>query len=284
MKHDLLSYFDIRDQLSNQLSQATEVVLLSAYVKESAVQWILDVISDEAEVTLVSRFTCSDIQAGSTDIEVIRLALDSNWSVKCVPNLHAKVYLFDRESLLVGSANLTSNGLQLFGNGNLEATVEVKPSESDIQFVDNVVTTAQSIDYLILEKMERHLEINSHGVGQKTIEEWPMDLFPISGQVWVSDFIWLTKKSDFLLQIKKDDYMRSKAYQWLKIKLKSGDNQSMSYGALSKALHTDLCDDPAPYRSSVKELLSGVIEYAELHAKSEVTVSRPRHSQVLQLR
>lgn len=280
----MLSYFEIREGLSRHLASSGEIFLLTAYVKRSAIEWAQELAQDGAKVTLVSRFSCADIQAGSTDIEVIRLALDSNWSVKSLPSLHAKVFLFDKTSLIVGSANLTSNGLLLSGSGNLEAAIELNASESDVEFVNHVVDSAQDISYEVLERMESHLNSSIKSKPENTFGEWPEDLFPESGKVWVSDFLWLTDKAEIPQEINKVDFKNCKAFQWLKRTLKSGNNDGLRYGELTKNLHDDLCDDPAPYRSSVKELLSGVIEYAELYAQSEISVSRPGYSQVLKLR
>lgn len=280
----MLSYLDISERLKHNLLSSNDVVLLSAYVKQSAIEWVNELVPDDGLVTLVSRFTCADIQAGSSDLEAIRLALDANWSVNSVPNLHAKSFMFDRETVMVGSANLTSNGLMLFGSGNLEAVIEKAASKEDIAFVESVVNSSHVINYEVLGKMEDYLGSSMDSKGLSSLDKWPDDLFPKERRIWVNDFLWLLRKQESSDVEMRKVFSNSNAYRWLIQILKSKSQFGLRYGELTKILHEDLCDDPSPYRTNVKELLSGLIRSVELYAEDEVDVSRFRYSQVLKLK
>lgn len=285
----MLSYSEIREHLRYQLSISNEIFLLSAFVKKNVVDWISQQAQAATRITLVSRFSCSDFLAGASDIDSIDLALSLGWTVKRFPSLHAKVFLFDKKTVIVGSANLTSNGLMISGRGNLEAAYQLEADSSDLNFVKDTVEYAENIDSEVLKKMREHIHGQELGLKQEKISEWPIGLFGVEKRIWVDDFFWLThcdvpNEEDSSFQEIQQEFSQSGAFIWVKRKLLSSHDKSMSYGELTKALHDELCDDPRPYRSSVKELLSTAIDFCIAFPALGILVDRPNFSQILTLK
>ena len=71
---------------------------------------------------------------------------------------------------------------------------------------------------------------------------------------------------------------RSKAYQWLKGFLAKEPDQQAWFGRITVGLFDSLLDDPRPYRSEIKQMLSNLIEYVAQCGAPEIIVDRPRHS------
>ena len=62
-------------------------------------------------MVVITSSNISNFLNGSLDVKAIQTLLNNNVSVRNYQNLHAKIYLFDREKVLITSANLTHNGL-----------------------------------------------------------------------------------------------------------------------------------------------------------------------------
>ena len=71
---------------------------------------------------------------------------------------------------------------------------------------------------------------------------------------------------------------RSKAYQWLKGFLGNEPDQQAYFGRITEVLFDSLLDDPRPYRSEIKQMLSNLIEYAARCGTQEIVVDRPKYS------
>jgi HKD family nuclease len=295
MKNTILSSDDLRVQLQDEFNNANEIILLSAYLTEEAVDWLLNDLSKSSNVTLVGRFLPSDFACGASAIKAVSKALNNGCKVACLPDLHAKIYVIDRQKMFVGSANFTSNGLKLHGQGNLEASIEAEVSEQNLEFVDKIVSNAVSINHAILADMEKYVEKNKNVLkSEKTYTKWPSNILPRDLKIWVTNFPWLnlSEESREESAIKHDKYefgdnqemfFSSKAYNWLCSVLKEKESQEIYYGELSAKLHNDLIDDPKPYRKEVKMLLSNLLTYVEKYAGNEIEVDRPDHSQHIKL-
>ena len=262
---------------------------------ETAVEWLSDILLELVDVTIIGRFIPADFANGASSIQAVSKALDHGWKIACLPDLHAKIYVIDRSKMFVGSANFTCNGLKLHGQGNLEASIETEPSSSNLEFVDNIVSNSFPITYKTLAKMERY--VNQHKEilrGATTFIKWPINIIPKDQKIWVTNFPWLNLNDENGDEsaIKHDHYefgnnnemfFQSKAYSWLCAVLKEKENCEIYYGELSARLHSDLIDDPKPYRKEVKVLLSNLLSYCEKFAKKEVQIDRPSYSQRIKL-
>lgn len=292
------------EQLKGLLEKAIEnsdskLVIISAYITQVAVDWLAKHVPQGIEVHMVCRLQPFDVINGSTHIPALIKAIDKGWSVSCLHSLHAKIYAIDDELIYAGSANLTSNGLKIYGMGNLEASVRISPSEQNLSFIESVRSSSTVMSKNILKKMQFYVE------GKKAeihTFKWPVDILDEREGVWAQDFFWTQScTSDDkdgsshdleMLGIKNFDcgdalltekVWDSRCIQWLVSTLKNENDQELFFGSLTKALHDDLKDDPAPYRKDVKALIQNMLSYCESYLSDYIEVSRPNYSQRIKL-
>lgn len=278
----------------------TRFVCISAYMTKPAIEWMFEYLPDEIEVILVCRLNPGDIVSGGTDLEALKLALGFGATVKFLLPLHAKIYVLDDRELFLGSANMTSSGLKIYGEGNLEVAVHRFAEEGSLTFINKIVSLSQVLTLEMIEKMEAYVQ----DLSDKSVDisVWPEEIVRESSGVWVPDFFWLNPGVDLGSESSNHDLellgvtefnsdreiMRQRVLQtrgiiWLIRLLDSAPDKSMYFGALSAQLHTDLQDDPAPYRSEVKSLLQNILGYCQRYLPDDIEVLRPKHSQLVRL-
>ena len=273
--------------------QANNVTLVSAYITAPAIQWIADQIPSGCDVSVVARFRPGDIANRASDFEAADLVLEHGWSFRVLDNLHAKIYLIDNKHLFVGSANLTANGLMLYGQGNLECCVRVSATEENLAFVKKIADASSPVNGEQLAQMKAYLSGLSNVSAKTTTGArfWPEFIIPETRSLWVLDFPWALAGEEgglcehdadlFALplaateaQIKRE-FLLSKPFNWLLSILAEKGEREIYFGELSAKLHSALSDDPAPYRKSVKQLLVNLLSYCRRYAQEQVRVDVP---------
>ncbi len=272
-------------------------LFLSAYFTKSALDWMSELSVNE-KIKLVIRATPRDFLSGASDIVAVREGLDFGWDIRFISALHAKVYLFD-SVMLVGSGNLTANGMHLKENSNLELNTIVEADPGDIKLLHDVYDNAQKFSEKILDAMEKWLE-ETGGEEKEYLTWWPKEVLPIEERrLFCSDFpqtqilefdddgsfwgrIAMCSRGENEKEV-KPMIESSNAYQWLYRNIKDKD-RGLSFGALGASLHNELVEDPKPYRSSVKELLANLLSFIEEIDNLDLEVIRPNYSQVLRLK
>lgn len=282
------------------IQSKSKIVVISAYVTQPAMKWLLENIPKNVNVTLVCRLKPYDVIGGATSVSALKNALDSGWKVSCLDILHAKIYAIDDKEIFIGSANCTSNGLMIYGKGNLEACTKIEASQENLDFINKVVNASVMLDENLLGKMQVFLDnVNKE---HKTTE-WPDELFPQSKELWVKDFFWcnllnnentddeklhdldilgleelLPEDEEFRNRVKN-----SRAVKWLITNLKDSEDYELYFGNISQRLHNTLEDDPTPYRKDVKILLQNLLSYCKICLPDVIEISRPRHSERVRL-
>lgn len=275
------------------------VRVISAYVTEPAVHWILRHVPHRVALSLVCRLTPDDVRCGSTSLAALEIAVKNNWEVFCLHSLHAKIYCVDEDDLYVGSANLTTSGLKVSGYGNLEAMVKAEPSKENIDFIYSIFSSATRIDMDTIRRIKAYLgQVKD---GHLPAIEWPENVIPSTDGLWVDDFLWSdplvdnSNESDIdhdLAILKLDDLnssdlklrlLTSRCIKWISAHLKSSPGNELYFGEIAKILHSELSDDPAPYRKDVKRLVQNLLGYIQLYLSDIIEVSRPNYSQRVRL-
>jgi hypothetical protein len=301
---NIISGEDLNLRLSKVLPETKSLIVVSAYITNPAINWLIEHINIGCSVIIVGRLIPQDFINGASDISGLKSALLRGWSVKHLAALHAKIYLCDESRIFIGSANLTTNGLKIFGHGNLEACIEIPPGPNDIGFVKNIILAAQSINQETLDKMENFISARPTNDNNTNLtNKWPEDIFPPDRSIWVYDFPWAnqtTKHKSSDEELKHDSellgvqdlsidtstakaFKETKAFLWLVEKLNESKSEELYYGKLTELLHDELKDDPTPYRRDVKNLLSNLLSYCQKYTQDSLTIDRPSHSQRIKL-
>lgn len=296
-EHILIDGEQLKQVLEEEARQCKKKLLfISAYVTQTAVEWLKRHVPEGVEVHLICRLTPSDVTGDSTNISALSTALDGGWKVSCLHSLHAKLYSIDAERIYVGSANFTNNGLRIYGTGNMEACSKVPASDENLRFISNIETSANNLNYEILERME--IYIKDKEIGSR-LDRWPQDILQNKDGIWVCDFFWSNPKSTTFQENEQQHdleivgvkslhplnkeisqkVLMSRCIQWLISKLKNQPRTELYFGGITSLLHDELKDDPAPYRKDVKTLVQNLLAYCNVFIPEIVEISRPNYSQ-----
>ena len=272
---------------------------LSAYFTNPALDWLIPLTNGKT-VCLVLRGRPSDFLTGSSSIEAVKRAVEQGWTVLLHSALHAKVYMLD-DHVIVGSGNLTANGMNLLSApGNLELNVQTAKSDPIEALVNSIVMSASRIDAPLLSEMYSYLEDQKASKQFEVDAWWPEHIISQrTGMLFCSDFPterygetssilekpWLSLE----MVLKNENYSEARAilegtvaYRWITALLLE-EGAPCRFGQITARLHDDLNDDPAPYRSSIKALLGNFLSFVEACSDCDLTISRPRHTQIISI-
>lgn len=136
----LISNAELVAQLEAMLPKCKNLTIISAFVTQPAISWLGNLFDhQQSKVQIVGRFTPNDFISGASDINALRMALDRDYAIKALENLHAKIYQIDRDTIFNGSANLTGKGLALLSDGNLESCSKVDACEDSLRFIEKLL-------------------------------------------------------------------------------------------------------------------------------------------------
>lgn len=299
-----------RENCAQAILQAQQrIIFLSAFVTSRGLEWVEKLIGQrQIDCRVVARWKPGDLVTGSSDLKAFEIAERNNWSFAISQTLHAKLFLIDAEAMFIGSANLTASGMSLVPASNDELGLCFVASPQDIEVVNRLCASAATIDRALYEKICAHIhKLSDTGKIEPDITDWPPEietrLLPTVPHLWIADLPWTRPDElvSFDLASEKGSAIlhdlrllglqdgqdadalcravaRSKAYQWLKGFLVKEPDQQAYFGRITEVLFDSLLDDPRPYRSEIKQMLSNLIEYVAQCGAQEIIVDRPKHS------
>lgn len=291
----LLNAEQTKRSIEGLFNPKNDQIFLSAYFTSNAFEWLHSLSSAEP-LQVVIRARPDDLLSGATDINAIRNSIDCGWDIRFISVLHAKVYLLGTQ-IVLGSGNLTANGMHLLGGGNLELNSIIEASQGDVSLVHSIFNEATPFDKDILQKMDEYLRDAPELL---TIDDWwPEAILPeVERALFCNDFPQSNcghHKSEESVWAEIDHFLRdgdkeraasafqnTRAYAWLFSSVE-GKGGEARFGALTKILHDALADDPSPYRSTVKDLLANLLSYIHSVPGINLGVERPRHSQIVKV-
>ena len=262
-----------------------EIIIISAFIKLSGINWLVENIgSKNIKCQIMGRFSASDLVNGSSDLDIYKILSEKNWELKFLNNLHAKIILIDKSLLFIGSPNLTGKGMKLAPVSNIEMGVKTLAQDNEILMVNSLYEEGILVDQNLYEEINKWLKNQNKTENQKI--EFPIKILEKltpNYKIWVYDFPWLSIEEliekdsssvEFMHDIELYDlnknfdktdlinaFKKSKIYQWLVQIIRNSGNKSMYFGEISKKIHTDLYDDPKPYRKNVKQLQTNLYSY-----------------------
>ncbi|MHC6180941.1 phospholipase D family protein [Clostridium sp. JNZ X4-2] len=133
-----------------------EVIIMSPYISNNP---LIDMIYDLNGIKLrvLTRFSLEDFLNDSSDINIIdRLVKNPNSEVRYYSNLHAKIYIIDRQKAIVTSANFTQNGMY----NNLEYGVLIENNLDDmLEDINNLWNKAGVINDKKMALIQNKLDV-----------------------------------------------------------------------------------------------------------------------------
>jgi len=263
-------------------SASQEILLVSAYLKIEAMNWLLEIIPPHVSVKVLARWRKQDLLNGASDIGVYNLIAERDWGFYIDTDVHTKVMVVDAASMFIGSSNYTSNGLHLFGSGNKELNIEVQPTLSEVSQINDYFSAAYQVTPPMFRFMYEEIEASKVNIDDSFADlEWSLEVQncfePIVDKLWVSECIFLSstqfneinderKIHDESLWLGPPSLNKAKAmriFKWLDYQLKQSQ-RDLRFGELSSLLHSSLINQPAPYRQEVKVFIRNLFSWVEV--------------------
>lgn len=140
-----------------ELKGARTIYLISPFIAKTTVDHLLKHKCKETLINLITRFNLNEFQSGASSLAALKELVDHGVRIKGIKNLHSKLYLFDDKSVIIGSANFTTNGF--FNN-----------FEYGIKSIDNEIITTSREYFDSLWRLSPEL------LDTETIESWEVIL------------------------------------------------------------------------------------------------------------
>lgn len=288
------------------------VVVISAYVKCSAIQWLAEQVpNSRINVAIVAGWSMGSLAQGASDLEAYLIAKKQGWKFGIMPGLHAKLYVVDSDTVFVGSANLTSRGLNLGRIANIEAGARITPTNVDIDKLARMVDQSLWLNNNLYADIEEKLrQMNPKDLPENDNEGWPESvdakLKEMPRYLWVDDMFMTdpgqkyqnseaaalslhdqtllgglspdSPKAELEKALRKTNVVR-----WLKHFLTTQAGHWARFGTISAALHDALMDDPKPYRRDIKTLQSNLFAWLKYSEMSEFEFRQHRRTTTIHL-
>ena len=306
-RSSLLGTETFRNLLGEALKDAKKsVVVLSAYVKSVGIKWLQEQLQGkDVKCTIITRWTKGDLAQGSSDLECYDLSKEKNWNFKILNDLHAKVMLIDNEILFLGSPNLTGAGMSLIPVSNQEIGIKTKALDKDLQVISQLSEEAALVNDQIIEEL-KGWQKTLPKIEKPKIPDFPTmvkeSLKEKFNKLWVHNFPWTDirfllknygkKDTDIVHDLElfgvvntnpseiekeiKENFLKSKIFNWLIARLKKSENQEIYFGSLSSIIHDSLLDDPTPYRKNVKKLQVNLYSFLKYYKPNNIIIDIPK--------
>ena len=90
-----------------------EIKIISPFISDSMAQKLCDVVKKRnIDCAFITRFYLEDMFAKANSMDAIERMIDAGIKVYALKGLHTKLYLFDKENGVLGSANFTAGGFK----------------------------------------------------------------------------------------------------------------------------------------------------------------------------
>ena len=131
--------------------------IFAPFIQKDALDTILP--ESRVDTVIVTRWRAADLVSGVSDPDVFQTVKDQGYTLKIHPRLHAKVYSWDLDTGLVGSANLTHPGMGISEPRNIEVLYGPTSLPVDTQLkLRQVEKEAQLVTRNDYEEVVQHLE------------------------------------------------------------------------------------------------------------------------------
>lgn len=299
--YEIIYSDEIKRKLKTEFESTYDnLQIITAYCKTAALSYVDNLLGDKViSKRLMVRFRLDDLISGATDLDVFEYCAENGWELHIRLDLHAKTFIFDRKRWIVGSANLTSSGIGLAKNSNMEMAVLADVEATEMEKINCLFNKSTLMDERLHTLMATQVEKVKNGRSYFQWDDKILNLlqneiavlfthdFPKSSspyKLYSEDLVMLKLSGeDTSFTTIKAAFTECNCYRWIKSVLNQSQNKELYFGALSEKLHNTLVNDPKPYRREVKELLANLLSWITELEISEITFERPNFSQLIKL-
>lgn len=300
--YEIIYHDQIKSILTQEFSKTqNSLQIISAYCTRNALEYVdSKILTPPVDKRLMVRFRLDDVLSGATDFSIYEYCKQHGWSLFLQFDLHAKTFIFDKKRWIVGSANLTSKGIGLVDDCNLEMAVLANVDESELQKINSMFSKSTRMTDRLYELMKKQLD--STKVDKKSGSEWNKIICDLVNHEIATLFIQDFPKSKspnnilfedyLLLQLPsgtmdktaiKSAFVSTIGFKWLVQTLKAAENNQLYFGNIAAQLHNVLMNNPHPYRKEVKDLLANLLCWITELDVENIKVECPNHSQCVSL-
>ena len=280
----LLDSLEFSEELAGAVGACSDsIIIASAFIKAPALKAVLKDVNPSIDVSVIARWQPQDLISNASDLSTYEFCTEYGYQFGISQNFHGKLYVLDKSSVLLGSANLTARGLALQNNSNIEFGAKIQLRVEDIGKIDTflnkeVIWLSQALYSSICNDIS---SLKSRYSSQSGTLRWSDSVAralekPVS-YLWVNELLFKMPNEllhmdfddpsavhDFqLLDLEVDDlstralkkaFRRSRLYLWICNQLEV--HPKAKFGKLSHLLQNALLDDPKPYRKDVKDFVA----------------------------
>ena len=132
-------------------SAKQSIRIVSPFLTKSMTDKLCRVVADQhISCTFITRLYIEDLVAKANSIEALSDMLSAGLDVLAVKGLHAKLYIFDDSSAVVGSANFTSSGFK----SNIELSLLI---QDEPELLQEIIAYFDSFSTKVASHPEAHL-------------------------------------------------------------------------------------------------------------------------------
>lgn len=165
-----LTFFSLLDSAQQQ------VRIISPFIGFKTAKALTENIGDldnKVECTLITRFDREDFINRASSITGLELLINAGVNVYALQELHTKLYIFDKESVIMGSANFTFNGFYKNHEFGIFMEDEILFSEECINYFECLLSEIkESGDWIVTkEKIAEEKRICDKIVAQRAFDQ-----------------------------------------------------------------------------------------------------------------
>ena len=147
-----------------QKNESEKIYIFSPYIKTKYLEKLVEGITND--ITIITTWNTNDLISGSSDIELYNWCKNNGHHLYIHDDIHLKVYSISLESAIVGSGNISHNGLM--PGGSYEAAVFVELTKEDRIYLEKIKSEAIFVDDDIYQQyLENYEECKKKAVKQE---------------------------------------------------------------------------------------------------------------------
>lgn len=127
----------------NFVTAGPSLKIVTPFLSFEAIKKMIDLIPSETKIILVTKYNGENFVSHVNSLDALELLLNRGDEIYSVNNLHTKLYLFNSEVAIWGSANLTENGKKKNVELSTVIDVETEVMNELTEYFDGLVEQAQ---------------------------------------------------------------------------------------------------------------------------------------------